>query len=104
MAEPRLRRSRRSGLRLATYRPLFSGPAVERVPELQFQRPDRVLELSEADARARKIAANDEVEVRSNGTSVRLRASISRTLPRGTVRAADEHVQGLAHDVKVTKV
>src|SRR5205809_882672 len=27
-----------SGLRLVRYRPLFSGPAVERVPELQFQR------------------------------------------------------------------
>ena len=28
-------------LRLQRYRPLFSGPAVERVPELQFQRPPR---------------------------------------------------------------
>jgi NADH dehydrogenase/NADH:ubiquinone oxidoreductase subunit G len=103
-AEPRAtRRERRQGLRLATYRPLFSGPAVERVPELQFQRPDRVLELSEADARDRIIAANDEVEVSSNGTSVRLIARISRTLPSGTVRAADEHVAGLAHDVEVAK-
>jgi len=101
--EPKARRERRRGLRLATYRPLFSGPAIERVPELQFQRPDHVLELAEADARARKIAANDEVEVTSNGTSVRLRARISRTLPSGTVRAADEHVHGLAHEVEVAK-
>ena len=28
------------GFRLVTYRPLFSGPAVERVPELWFQRPE----------------------------------------------------------------
>ena len=27
------------GLQLVRYRPLFSGPAVERVPELAFQRP-----------------------------------------------------------------
>jgi NADH dehydrogenase/NADH:ubiquinone oxidoreductase subunit G len=103
VSEPRAGRARRRGLRLETYRPLFSGPAVERVPELQFQRPDRVLELSETDARARKIATGDDVEVRSNGTSVRLRARISRTLPRGTVRAADEHVPGLAPDVEVAK-
>jgi NADH dehydrogenase/NADH:ubiquinone oxidoreductase subunit G len=103
VSEPEAPRGRGRGLLLATYRPLFSGPAVERVPELQFQRPDRVLELSEADARDRRIAADDEVEVRSNGTSIRLRARISRTLPRGTVRAADEHVPGLAHDVEVAK-
>ena len=34
------------GLRLLTYRPLFSGPAVERVSELQFQRPGPEIELS----------------------------------------------------------
>ncbi len=41
------------GLRLLTYRPLFSGPAVERTPELAFQRPDGEIELARADARAR---------------------------------------------------
>ncbi len=51
-----------AGLRLVTYRPLFSGPAVERVPELQFQRPEPVLELSAADARARGIEPGDEVD------------------------------------------
>ncbi len=37
-SEPRSRRE--TDLRLVTYRPLFTGPAVERTPELQFQRPD----------------------------------------------------------------
>ena len=91
------------GLRLVAYRPLFSGPAVERVPELQFQRPEPVLEIAADDARARGIRPGDDVEVSSNGTSARLRARISRTLPRGTVRAADEHVAGLPHDVEVTR-
>ena len=94
---------RGKGLRLVAYRPLFAGPAVERVPELQFQRPEPVLEISEADARKTGIARGDEVEVRSNGTSVRLRARVSRTLASGTVRAAEEHVRGLPHDVEVTK-
>jgi NADH dehydrogenase/NADH:ubiquinone oxidoreductase subunit G len=97
------RRERVSGLRLVTYRPLFSGAAVERVPELQFQRPPAVLELSQADARSRGIEPDAEVEVTSNGTSARLRARVSRTLPKGTVRAAEEHVRGLPHDVEVTR-
>ena len=95
--------SRPSGLRLAAYRPLFSGPAVERVPELQFQRPEAVLEIAAADARSRGIGPGDEVEIRSNGSSARLRARLSRTLPEGTVRAAEEHVRGLAHDVEVSR-
>ncbi len=32
------------------YRPLFSGPAVERTPELQFQRPPPEAELSPTSA------------------------------------------------------
>jgi predicted molibdopterin-dependent oxidoreductase YjgC len=91
------------GLRLVAYRPLFSGPAVERVPELQFQRPEPVLEIAAGDAQARGIRPGDEVDVSFNGTSARLRAKISRTLPRGTVRAADEHVVGLPHDVEVAR-
>jgi predicted molibdopterin-dependent oxidoreductase YjgC len=96
-------RDKVSGLRLVTYRPLFSGPAVERVPELQFQRPAAVIELSQADAQARGIEPNAEVEVTSNGTSSRLRARVSRTLAKGTVRAAEEHVRGLLHDVEVKR-
>jgi NADH-quinone oxidoreductase subunit G len=91
------------GLRLVAYRPLFSGPSVERVPELQFQRPEPVLEIAFEDARSRGIENDAEVEVRSNGTSARLRARVSRALPKGTVRAADEHVRGLLHDVEVTR-
>src|SRR5207248_3177489 len=49
--------ARPEGLRLVRYRPLFSGPAVERTPELGFQRPDAELELSEQDAQARQIRA-----------------------------------------------
>jgi anaerobic selenocysteine-containing dehydrogenase len=102
--QPQPRKAERNGgLRLVAYRPLFSGPAVERVPELQFQRPDPVLEIAPDDARARGIRPGDDVEVSSNGTSARLRARLSRTLPRGTVRAADEHVADLPHDVEVTR-
>ena len=42
-------------LRLTRYRALFSGSAVERVPQLQFQRPEAVIELSPEDAKKRSI-------------------------------------------------
>jgi len=91
------------GLRLHRYTPLFSGPAVERVPELGFQRPERAVELSAADAASRGIANGDSVVVRSNGTSVDLRARVNRKLIDGVVRVADEHAGDLHPAVEVAK-
>jgi NADH-quinone oxidoreductase subunit G len=89
-------------LRLLRYRALFSGPAVERVDELQFQRPEPAITLSAHDAQVRGISSGDEVVVRSNGTSVRLRARIDRELVDGAVRAAEEHVGQLEGAVEVS--
>ena len=91
------------GLRLVRYRPLFSGPAVERIPELQFQRPLPEVELAEPDARSRGIANGDEVTVRSNGTSVSLRARVTGDLRAGVVRIADDHAGELQPNVEVVK-
>jgi NADH-quinone oxidoreductase subunit G len=92
-----------AGLKLQRFRPLFSGPAVERVPELGFQRPDRDVELSRADAESRGIASGDAVLVRSNGTSVALRARVNRRLIEGVVRVADEHAEDLHPTVEVVR-
>jgi NADH-quinone oxidoreductase subunit G len=89
------------GLRLHRYRPLFSGPAVERVPELEFQRPAREVELSAADAASLGVATGDQVVVRSNGTSVELRARVNRKLIDGVARVAEEHAGGLHPVVEV---
>jgi NADH dehydrogenase/NADH:ubiquinone oxidoreductase subunit G len=83
------------GLRLIAYKPLFSGAAVERTPELQFQRPDAEVELSAEDAKAHGIRNGSTVTVASNGTSVELRARIARDLAAGAVRIAQEHATGL---------
>ncbi len=91
------------GLRLVRYRPLFSGPAVERVPELEFQRPLAEVELSEQDAREREIANGDEVTVSSNGTSVALRARLTPELRAGVVRIADQFAGDLQPTVEVSK-
>jgi NADH-quinone oxidoreductase subunit G len=90
-------------LRLHRYTPLFSGPAVERVPELGFQRPGRDVELSSADAASRGIANGDAVVVHSNGTSVELRARVNRKLIDGVVRVADEHAGDLHPAVEVAR-
>jgi NADH-quinone oxidoreductase subunit G len=90
-------------LRLHRYRPLISGPAVERVPELHFLRPEPVVEISPADADRRGIASGEPVVVRSNGTSVELRALVNRKLVGGIARIADEHAGDLHATVEVVK-
>jgi NADH-quinone oxidoreductase subunit G len=91
-----------SGLRLIRYRPLFSGPAVERTPELQFQRPLPEVEISQHDAIDKRIRSGDEVMIRSNGTSVTLRARISEDVRAGVVRIADEHAADLQPTVELS--
>ncbi|HSC51797.1 MAG TPA: 2Fe-2S iron-sulfur cluster-binding protein [Gaiellaceae bacterium] len=90
------------GLRLVRYKALFSGPAIERVPELQFQRPEPEVELAGKDAEARGIASGDAVHVSHDGTSVELRARVNRSLRPGIVRIAAEHAGDLGGTVEVS--
>jgi NADH-quinone oxidoreductase subunit G len=91
------------GLHLLRYRPLFAGAAVERIPQLAFQRPSPEVELAVADARAHGVWTGDAVTVRSNGTSRTLTVRINRRLASGVVRVADEHAHGLDATVEVSK-
>jgi NADH-quinone oxidoreductase subunit G len=91
------------GLRLIRYRPLFSGPAVDRVPQLEFQRPQPEAELSEQDARSRGIRNGEEITIRSNGTSVTLRARLSRELRPGVVRVPEDFAGDLQPSVEISK-
>jgi NADH-quinone oxidoreductase subunit G len=89
------------GLRLVSYKPLFSGPAVERVTELQFQRPRAEAELSAQDATQRGIANGQPVTLSAAGTTVTLRARVNRKLRVGVVRVPHEHAGGLLGFVDV---
>jgi anaerobic selenocysteine-containing dehydrogenase len=91
------------GLELVRYRSLFAGPAVERVPQLQFQRPAAEVELAYEDAATRGIEAGETVAVSSNGTTTQLRARLSRKLRTGVVRIDAGHAEGLADRVQVEK-
>ena len=96
-------KAKRGEIRLVAYKPLFSGAAVERVTELQFQRPQPELELSADDARRRKIATGDLVTVGSNGSAITLPARVNRRLRAGIARVAIEHAEGLGGIVEVAK-
>ena len=79
------------------------GPAVERVPELRFQRPEREVELS---VRGRG-AARDRVR-RHRPRALerhlgRARARVNRKLVDGVARVADEHAADLHATVEVVK-
>ena len=106
-AEPRAPVERTVGehfigeLRLLRYRPLFSGPYVERVPELEFQR-----------AEARKCSPPTRSGGRSQQatsstfapTAPRSRcARIDRRLVSGVARVAEEHAGDLHQLVEVVR-
>jgi NADH-quinone oxidoreductase subunit G len=90
-------------LRLQRLRSLFSGPAIERVAQLDFQRPQAEVQLATVDAERRGITSGDAVLVSSNGTSVELRARVNRRLIEGVARIADEHASDLHAAVEVVK-
>jgi NADH-quinone oxidoreductase subunit G len=96
-------KARRGQIRLVAYKPLFSGAAVERVAELQFQRPQPELELSTDDAKRRRLATGDFATVGSNGSAITLPVRVNRRLRAGIARVAIEHADGLAGVVEIEK-
>ncbi len=94
---------RRGEIRLVAYKPLFSGAAVERVAELQFQRPQPELELSAEDARRKRITPGDMVTVGANGSAITLPARVNRRLRPGIARVGLEHASGLGGIVEIAK-
>jgi NADH-quinone oxidoreductase subunit G len=91
------------GLRLVRYRALFSGPAVARVPELQFQRPPPEVELAPEDAEARKILNGEPVRVTHVAVVRELRARVNPSLRPGIARITAEHAGELGGLVEVAK-
>jgi NADH-quinone oxidoreductase subunit G len=89
------------GLRLVRYKALFSGPAVERVSELQFQRPAPEVELSPDDARELGILNGEPVIVSHVGVRKPLRARVNPELRPGVARVANEHAEDMGGLVEV---
>ena len=60
--------------------------------------------LSAGDAGRRGISTGDTVSLRSNGTSVELRARVDPRLVKGIARLAEEHAGDLHLDVEVVRI
>jgi NADH-quinone oxidoreductase subunit G len=72
-------------LQVVAYRPLISGPAVERAERLRFLTPDEIV-LAEADAIRLGLAHGQRVTVRHPGGRTSGPLHVSRTLAAGAVR------------------
>ena len=81
-------------IRLGTYRDLWAAEAAERSPALRFLVPAQTLEVAPADAERLGVRQGDEVDVRSNGTSVRARVAVRERMRGG----AGFMLEGLAEN------
>jgi NADH-quinone oxidoreductase subunit G len=76
--------SSNGGLRVGTYRDLWAAEVTERSPALRFLAPRQTVELAPHDADRLGIGPGDDVDVRSNGTSVRARVAIRERVRPGS--------------------
>ncbi|HYU61737.1 MAG TPA: NADH-quinone oxidoreductase subunit NuoG, partial [Solirubrobacterales bacterium] len=72
-----------NGLRLGTYRDLWSGEITERNPSLRFLAPEQQLELAPSDAERLGVEHGQTVSVSSNGTSLEARVAIRERMRPG---------------------
>jgi NADH-quinone oxidoreductase subunit G len=86
--------ARIGALRLGTYRPIWAAPEVEVSPALKFLAARQQAELSPEDASRLSLDDGDEVDVSSNGSTIRARVVVRTGVPAGTVFLAE----GVASD------
>ncbi|MFI5123400.1 MAG: NADH-quinone oxidoreductase subunit NuoG [Vicinamibacteria bacterium] len=70
-------------LRLGTFRDLWAGEVTDRNPALRFLAPEQRVELAVADGERLGVDDGDEVEVRSNGSSLRARVALRERVRPG---------------------
>ena len=95
------------GLRLGTYRDLWAGEITERNPALRFLVPQQKVELAPADADRLGVADGDEVEVRSNGSSVRARVALRERMRPGAaflIAGTGEQNANRLHGAEVVEI
>ncbi len=73
-----------AAIRVGSYRDLWAAEVTDRSPALRFLAPKQAVELAPRDAARLGLGSGDEVEVRSNGTSVRARVSIHERIKPGS--------------------
>jgi NADH-quinone oxidoreductase subunit G len=78
-----LKREGGAGIQLGTYRDLWAAEATDHSPALRFLAPRQTLDLAPVDADRLGVVQGDEVDVRSNGTSLRARVMIRERIRPG---------------------
>jgi NADH-quinone oxidoreductase subunit G len=82
---PEAARPQDGGLRLGTFRSLWSSPEVAASPSLRFLLPRQRAELSPGDAERMGVGDGEGVEVAFDGGSVRATAALRAAVPPGSV-------------------
>jgi NADH-quinone oxidoreductase subunit G len=72
------------GIQVGTYRDLWAAEVTDRSPALRFLAPRQTIEIAPADAERLGVGRGDEVDVRSNGTSVRARVALRERIRPGS--------------------
>jgi NADH-quinone oxidoreductase subunit G len=76
--------STNGGVRIGAYRDLWAAEVTDRSPALRFLAPRQTIELAPRDAERLGIRRGEEVDVRSNGTSVRARVAVRERVRPGS--------------------
>jgi anaerobic selenocysteine-containing dehydrogenase len=82
---------------LGTYRDLWAAEATDRSPALRFLAPKQTVELAPADAERFGVQQGDEVDVKSNGTSLRARVAIRERMRPGAAFLMEATVEANAN-------
>ncbi len=85
------------GLRLGTYRDLWAHEVTERSPALRFLMPGQTIELALSDAERLGLSPGDDVDVRSNGHSVRAKVAVRARVRPGAAFLIDGLVEQSAN-------
>jgi NADH-quinone oxidoreductase subunit G len=96
-------------LKVGTYRDLWAAEVTDRSPALRFLAPRQTVELAPSDAERLGVSQGDEVDVKSNGTSLRARVMIRERMRPGAAfliegtSAANANALAAADAIEVTQ-
>ncbi len=86
-----------TGLHLGTYRDLWASEVTDRNPALRFLAPKQTVEIAPSDAENLGLTQGDEVDVKSNGTSVRALVAVRERVRPGSAFMIEATVEANAN-------
>ena len=86
-------------LKLGTYRDLWANETTDHNPALRFLAPTQTVEIAPSDAENLGLTQGDEVDVKSNGTSLRARVAIRERVRPGSAFMIEATVEANANEL-----